>query len=76
MIREENNHMEVVLKQIQKLEKERCCLKDELGRKSSQDDDKYLDSHIAYLKILKDITEEVEGYRNEKAERMVEVGKM
>ena len=44
-----------------------------VGRKTSQDDDKYLDSHIAYLQILKDITEEVEGYRNEKAERMVEV---
>ena len=62
-----------MLKKIQKLEQERICLKKELGKKTSLDDDKFDSSVIPYLQILRDVTEEVEGFRQEKEERMVEV---
>ena len=73
MVGEERDHLEEILKKIQKLEQERICLKKELGKKTSLDDDKFDSSVIPYLQILRDVTEEVEGFRQEKEERMVEV---
>ena len=73
MVEEERNHMDEILKKIAKLEKERQSLRKELGKKSSLDDDKFDISVIPYLQILRDLTEEVKGFRQEKEERMVEV---
>ena len=73
MVGEERDHLEEILKKIQKLEQERICLKKELGKKTSLDDDKFDSSVLPFLQILRDVTEEVEGFRQEKEERMVEV---
>ena len=73
MVEEERNHMDEILHKIGKLEKERQSLRKELGKKSSLDDDKFDISVIPYLQILRDLTEEVKGFRQEKEERMVEV---
>ena len=45
----------------------------ELGKRYSQDEDKYNDSQLAYLQIRRDLEQDVEGYRTEKKNRMVEV---
>ena len=73
MLAEERNHTDEILQKIEKLEKERHSLRKELGKKSSLDDDKFDISVIPYLQILRDLTEEVKGFRQEKEERMVEV---
>ena len=73
MLAEERNHTDEILQKIEKLEKERQSLRKELGKKSSLDDDKFDISVIPYLQILRDLTEEVKGFRQEKEERMVEV---
>ena len=73
MVGEERDHLEEILKKIQRLEQERQSLRKELGKKTSLDDDKFDSSVIPYLQILRDVTEEVEGFRQEKEERMVEV---
>ena len=73
MVEEERNHMDQILKQIQKLEQERHGLIKELGKRHSADEDKYNNSQLTFLQILRDINEEVEGFRKEKEERMVEV---
>ena len=73
MLEEERNHKDEILQKMEKLEKERQSLRKELGKKSSLDDDKFDISVIPYLQILRDLTEEVKGFRQEKEERMVEV---
>ena len=73
MIEEERNHMDLTLKHIQKLEQERHSLIKELGKRHSADEDKYNNSQLTFLQILGDLKEEVEGFRKEKEERMVEV---
>ena len=73
MLEEERNHMDEILQKIQKLEQERHSLRKELGKKTSLDDDKFDNSVLPYLEILRDLTEEVTGFRQEKEERMVEV---
>ena len=73
MLEEERNHMDEILQKIQKLEQERHSLRKELGKKTSLDDDKFDNSVLPYLEILRDLTEEVTGFRQEKEQRMVEV---
>ena len=73
MLEEEREHMDEILQKIQKLEQERQSLRIELGKKTSLDDDKFDNSVLPYLEILRDLTEEVKGFRQEKEERMVEV---
>ena len=65
--------MDTILDQIQKFEQERQSLMKELGRRYLQDEDKYNNSQLTYLQIMRDLTEEVEGFRKEKEKRMVEV---
>ena len=73
MVGEERNYMDGILKNIEKLEQERQSLRKELGKKNTLDDDKFDSSVLPFLQILRDITEEVKGFRQEKEERMVEV---
>ena len=73
MVEEERNHMDEILSQIEKLEQERQSLRKELGKKNTLDDDKFDSSVLPFLQILRDLTEEVKGFRQEKEERMVEV---
>ena len=73
MVGEERGHMDTILAQIQKYEQERQGLMKELGRRYLQDDDKYNNSQLTFLQIMRDLTEEVEGFRKEKEKRMVEV---
>ena len=73
MVEEERNHMDQILKQIQKLEQEKHSLIKELGKRHLADEDKYINSQLTFLAILRDLNEEVEGFRKEKEERMVEV---
>ena len=65
--------MDSILGQIQDLEEERQSLMKELGRRYLQDEDKFNNSQITYLQLVRDLTEEVEGFRKEKEKRMVEV---
>ena len=73
MVGEERGHMDTILGQIEKFEQERHGLMKELGRRYLQDDDKYNNSKLTYLQIMRGLTEEVEGFRKEKEIRMVEV---
>ena len=73
MVGEEKKHMDDIQKQILILLKERQNLMKELGKRYSQDEDKYNDSQLAYLQIRRDLEQDVEGYRTEKKNRMVEV---
>jgi len=73
MVEEERGHMDTILNQIQKLGKERQNLMKELGKKYSQDEDKYNNSQLTYLQIVRDLKQDVEGYQIEKDKRMVEV---
>ena len=73
MVGEERIHMDDTLKKIEKLEQERQSLRKELGKKNTLDDDKFDSSVLPFLQILRDLTEEVKGFRQEKEERMVEV---
>ena len=74
MIEEEQRHLDQLCKQIQKLEEERFSLLKELGRKYSEKDDKYNNSHLTLIEIVKDLTEDVKSLSEEKQKRMVEVG--
>ena len=76
MVGEERDHTDKILKEIQKLEQEKQSLRKELGKGFSPDDDKYDNSQLAFLQIFRDLTEEVNGFRREKEERMVEVYKI
>ena len=62
MIGEEREHMDRILKEIQKLEQERQNLIKELGKRYSQDEAKYNNSQLTYLQIVRDLTEKSKDF--------------
>ena len=71
MVDEENGHLDDLLKQIEKHERERAGLLEELGEVDTRGNDDR--AHLPYIEIFNDCKQEVDALKAAKEIRMVEV---